>query len=161
VDFIKRKPIIISILIFLSIVIGFSAVYFNNKIKATNELPVQTVKRGEINQVNIGKYISSNHEYWNNALCWGRSKNFSFIVFEKNYNEYIKELDQIIDATENPHLKSDFTHVEKLLKKAEETKDIGSLIDVHRIFHDLDVTVNGYETSDFFGITEYGGDRNG
>jgi len=153
---IKRKPIIISILFFLGIVIGFAAIYVNNGIMTSKELPVQHLEQTNINQANIGTYISSNHEYWNNELCWGRSEKYSFVVFQKHYNEYIEDLNQIINAVEDKGLRADFIHVQELLKNASETEKIDSLIDVHRVFHDLDVKFNGYSSSDYFGITQYG-----
>jgi len=122
----------------------------------SKELPVQHLEQSTVNQTDIGTYISKNHEYWNNELCWGRSKNFSFVVFQKQFNEYIEDLNQIINSAEDKDLRADFIHVQELLKNAFDTNDTDYLIDVHRVFHDLDVKFNGYKTSDYFGITQYG-----
>jgi len=122
----------------------------------SKELPVQHLEQSTVNQTDIGTYISKNHEYWNNELCWGRSKNFSFDVFQKQFNEYIEDLNQIINSAEDKDLRADFIHVQELLKNAFDTNDTDYLIDVHRVFHDLDVKFNGYKTSDYFGITQYG-----
>jgi hypothetical protein len=154
---IKRKPFIISISLCFIILIGLiAAVLIKNSETATNVLPVNQFKESKINRAAIGDYISKNHEYWNEELCWGRSKNYSFSVFPQNYHAYVKDLDAIIDAVGDDELKSDFQHVHSLLKNASETKNIDYLIDVHRIFHDLDFHFNGYSTSDDFGITAYG-----
>ncbi|ETI66250.1 hypothetical protein [Neobacillus vireti] len=154
---IKRKPIIIAILIFLVIVIGLTAMFFTkNSTMTTKELPVQQLERSNINEGIIGKYISSNHEYWNNALCWGRSEKFSFAAFQNQYDKYKQNLTEIINGVDNPDLKADFLQAQELLEIANEKKDVKYLIRVHRIFHDLDVKYNGYATSDYFGITQYG-----
>lgn len=154
---IKRKPIIISIISFLAIVIGLSITfYFKNSMLTPKELPVQQLEHSKINKAAIGAYISSNHKYWNDELCWGRSENYSFTVFQKNYTEYIDDLNQIIYATDDKDLKEDFLLAKDLLENANKTKDIRYLIDVHRILHDLDVKYNKYTTSDYFGVTQYG-----
>jgi len=137
-------------------VIGFAAIYVKNSIMISRELPVQHLEQSNIYQADIGTYISSNHEYWNNELCWGRSEKYSFVVLQKHYNEYIEDLNQIINAVEDKGLRADFIHVQELLKNASETEKIDFLIDVHRVFHDLDVKFNGYANSDYFGITQYG-----
>jgi hypothetical protein len=157
VVFIKRKPIIMSISLCFIIAIGLiAAILIRNSETATKVLPVNQVKDSKINHAAVGNYISKNHEYWNEQLCWGRSKNYSFSVFQKNYNQYVKNLIIIIDAVDEQDLKSDLKQVNGLLKNASETKNIDYLIDVHRIFHDLDLHFNGYSTSDDFGITAYG-----
>ncbi|MED4226240.1 hypothetical protein [Neobacillus cucumis] len=133
-----------------------AAFYVNNSRTASNELPIQHLKQSKITQTDIGNYISSNHDYWNNQLCWEHYKNFSFDEFNKNYNQYIEELERVINATDDGDLRTDFSHAKDLLTEAEETNDIKPLINVHRIFHDLDVKYNKYSTSDYFGITQYG-----
>ncbi|WHY87582.1 hypothetical protein QNH39_07070 [Neobacillus novalis] len=154
---IKRKPIIIAILFFLVIVIGLTAMIFiKNSTMTSKELPVQHIEQSNIDEAVIGKYISSNHEYWNDALCWGRSEKFSFAVFQNQYNEYQNNLTQIINGVENQDLKVDFLNAKELLEIANEKKDVKFLIRVHRIFHDLDVKYNGYAASDYFGVTQYG-----
>ena len=122
----------------------------------SNGLPIQHLEVSKITETDIGKYISRNHDYWNNALCWGHSKNFSFVEFNKQYGSYIKELDHVINSVGDQDLKEDFTHTKALLAEAEATNDIKPLIDVHRIFHDLDVDYNHYSTKDYFGVTQYG-----
>jgi hypothetical protein len=158
VGIIRRKPIIISIAFFLTILIGFIAVIFLNRSMTTSkDLPVEQFKNeSNINNADIGNYISRNHDYWNEALCWGRSENFSFVVYEKRFKEYINDLNEIINAANDKDLKEDFIHAKELLETAHKTKDVSLLIDVHRIFHDLDVKYNGYASNDYFRITQYG-----
>ena len=114
------------------------------------------MEQSNIDKAVIGKYISSNHEYWNDALCWGRSEKFSFAVFQNQYNEYQNNLTEIINGVDDPDLKADFLNAQELLESANEKKDVKFLIRVHRIFHDLDVKYNGYAASDYFGVTQYG-----
>ena len=154
---INRKTIIISIVSILTIMIGLVVfIYYNSSMMASKALPVQDIEQVNINKAVIGEYISNNHDYWNDELCWGRSESFSFVDYQKYYSEYIEDLNKIINAVNDKDLKVDFIHAHDLLKNAHETKDIDFLIDVHRVFHDLDVKYNRYSTSGYFGITQYG-----
>ncbi|MGG3560580.1 hypothetical protein ABES03_03010 [Neobacillus rhizosphaerae] len=156
-SFIRRKPIIFSTILFIAIVIGSAVtIYLKSYRAASNELPVQQLEQAHVNKADIGEYITINHNYWNEELCWGRSKDFDFTLFQKKYKDYIGNLDKMIESVDNPDLKSDFMLTQDLLEQAEETKDISYLIDVHRMFHDLDVKYNNYATSDYFGVTKYG-----
>jgi hypothetical protein len=160
VEIIKRKPIMITVSICFIILIGsFAATFFKTSLTTTKEMPVNQFKELKVNNADIGDYISKNHEYWNEELCWGRSKNYSFSVFQKNYDAYVKDLNIIINAVGDDELKSDFKHVHSLLENAAETKNIDFLIDVHRIFHDLDVNFNEYASSDYYKVTQYGGEK--
>jgi hypothetical protein len=160
VEIIKRKPIMITVSICFIILIGsFAATFFKTSLTTTKEMPVNQFKELKVNNADIGDYISKNHEYWNEELCWGRSKNYSFSVFQKNYHAYVNDLNIIINAVGDEELKSDFKHVHSLLENASETKNIDFLIDVHRIFHDLDVNFNGYSSSDYYKVTQYDGEK--
>ncbi|MDR6124767.1 FlaG/FlaF family flagellin (archaellin) [Bacillus sp. SLBN-46] len=156
-SFIRRKPIIFSTILFIAIVVGSAVtIYFKSYRAASNELPVQQLVQANVDEADIGEYIKINHNYWNEELCWGRSKDFNFTLFHNKYKDYIENLNKMIDAVDDPDLKSDFMLTHDLLVQADETKDVSYLIDVHRMFHDLDVKYNDYVTSDYFGVTKYG-----
>jgi len=144
---------------FIILIGSFAATFFKTSLTTTKEMPVNQFKELKVNNADIGDYISKNHEYWNEELCWGRSKNYRFSVFQKNYDAYVKDLNIIITAVGDDELKSDFKHVHSLLENAAETKNIDFLIDVHRIFHDLDVNFNEYASSDYYKVTQYGGEK--
>jgi hypothetical protein len=45
--------------------------------------------------------------------------------------------------------------VKELLANAKSEEKIKSLIQVHRIFHDLDIEYNVYQSKDYFDVTAY------
>ncbi|HWO76446.1 MAG TPA: hypothetical protein VNM69_11210 [Bacillus sp. (in: firmicutes)] len=108
----------------------------------------------------IAAYISRTHDFWNRKLGWGRYKAYDFNEFHRNYEMYTGELNQMIEVSEDEYLKHDLTQAKEYLEDAKTDEDIQSLIYVHRIFHELDVFYNGYDSEQYWGISEYAKNNN-
>jgi hypothetical protein len=160
----SKAGIIIIIRILIVLCASGAFAYFQ---KGNNQLSEQTIKESEIklattnmngmNSAEIGTYISFNHEIWNENLGWGGYKAYTFKEYHRKYTVYIEELNQVINTVENEHMKEDFKKVKELLTNTKTEERIKSLIQVHRIFQDLDIEYNGYKSKDYYDVTAYKG----
>ncbi len=101
------------------------------------------------------EFIIDFHQFYNVTLCWGR-------VNTANYKEQKDKALEIIEALEgieinNKDLYDDFIQIENLAKKVVENDNRKAMIALHRLFHDLDIHLNGYTRDDIFGVTAFKG----
>lgn len=104
---------------------------------------------------NVTEFISDFHKQYNQTLGWGRIDSVDW----KEQRDIAGEILEILSSirTEHADLQTDFKQIESYAKTIEQgKKDKGSLLYLHRYFHDLDIEFNGYnKTGDYFHVTEF------
>lgn len=101
------------------------------------------------------EFITDFHQYYNNTLCWGR-------VNTANYKEQKDKALEIVEVFKgieisNEDLYNDFVQIENSAKKVIKSDNRKAMIQLHRLFHDLDIHLNGYARDDTFGVTAFKG----
>ncbi|RKQ33964.1 hypothetical protein [Oceanobacillus halophilus] len=101
--------------------------------------------------------IANIHEDFNDMTGWGRYHNFDFNNSKVlNRLQRIQEqIEAVIQESSDEALIGDFTNALLVLEKAIETEDVQGILYAHRIFHDLDIHINNYDSKEIFGITEW------
>lgn len=101
------------------------------------------------------EFIVEFHQFYNNTLCWGR-------VNTANYKEQKDKALEIVEVFKgieinDEDLYNDFIQIENSAKKVIESDNRKAMIELHRLFHDLDIHLNGYARDDTFGVTAFKG----
>jgi flagellar basal body-associated protein FliL len=111
----------------------------------TVKVPVTEIQ-GRLNEM---------HEYWNDELGYGKWNSYSFEVNTNELNQKVKEIrEQILPFTAGP-LKEDVETAANKIEVGLKDKNIDTLKMAHRIFHDLDITLNGYQSATtYWEVTE-------
>ncbi|WP_166238496.1 hypothetical protein [Paenibacillus turpanensis] len=144
-------------------------------VSSTNEQQAESVKS------TTGRIIAEIHDYYNGAVGYGNIN-----VYKPSYkkdNETVKEynaawktftgegtrngkyftltkqVNEAIAATDNVTLRKDLELANELLLFAKKGRSADALIQLHRVFHDLDVHVNGAD-EDVYGVTFTGSGSN-
>lgn len=159
-------------------------------IETTSETGRSSEKRQKIDEqaqhwdpqldVKISKFISENHEFYNQTLGWGmyrrkidwnkQAKQAENILSEIKellpaIDEHIKLMktqgliaddDDKVPPLDPRGLKKDLEHelphsIEKVIKE----KNTKQLLHMHRIFHSLDMAFNGYKSKDTWSVSFY------
>ncbi len=106
------------------------------------------------------EYISLAHYNINNTVCWGgwrflKEDTGWELIGRDEIPEAVKNVKSVLNQAQNEKLKADLEKTLYLIDKGMKLRDVGSLIDAHRILHDLDRFVfnpeSGYE---YYGVTK-------
>ncbi|MFD1358942.1 hypothetical protein ACFQ4X_13575 [Fictibacillus halophilus] len=103
--------------------------------KPTLKVPVTEIQR----RINVM------HEYWNRELGFNAWNNYSI---SRNKEELMNVKDDIqnkIQPFVSGPLKADMENAIAKIDSSMKSDSVEPLKGVHRIFHDLDITLNGYE----------------
>ncbi|KZE64258.1 hypothetical protein AWM68_14270 [Fictibacillus phosphorivorans] len=109
----------------------------------------------EVPKTEIQRRLNVMHEYWNGRLGydqWTSYKVGTHTSELKRIENNIRE--KILPYVGGP-LQTDIENAIGKIERSIETKSVEPLKGVHRIFHDLDITLNDYsDASDFWEVTE-------
>ncbi|KAA0544891.1 hypothetical protein FZW96_18870 [Bacillus sp. BGMRC 2118] len=104
------------------------------------------------------EFISNQHDFYNKTTGWGEINSLQW----KKQKENASGIMDFLSNTElSPSLQSDYTTIKQLSTLIENgEKDKQAVLYLHRLFHDLDIEVNGYKSKDYFEVTEVGNGEN-
>lgn len=100
------------------------------------------------------EFIANQHDFYNKTTGWGE-------IDELHWKEQKSNAEAVIDFLSNSELNAqlqvDFSRIQQLSTFiADGEKDKEAVLYLHRIFHDLDIEVNGYRSKDYFEVTDVG-----
>ncbi|TYR80833.1 hypothetical protein FZC66_10770 [Priestia megaterium] len=165
----KKKLVMITVYLVFSILLAGSA-FIIWSITTGESFPLFTKSQQKVSTIVIDEemaqkiadtagpekeFIAFHHQVLNDLTGWGA-------IDHPKWKDVHLEAENILDAMTNenmtdPILEKDFAHIKQLAEEltAEESKK--KLKELHRLFHDLDVVMNGNEGSNnYFGVTKYG-----
>jgi hypothetical protein len=100
-------------------------------------------------------FIEEFHGFYNDTLGWGKANTADY---DKQRATAVRIVELIKSAEiQNEQLNGDFKLVESYANQVIESDDLDSMLKLHRLFHDLDIYLNGYSRANSFGITEFKG----
>ncbi|MDQ0340715.1 hypothetical protein J2S00_003541 [Caldalkalibacillus uzonensis] len=102
--------------------------------------------------------IAQLHQRYNQLVGWGEYQRFNHPDNWDNvsFQADIEELEQLSEMSAGV-LQQDFENMARLVAYAVHEKDVEALLYAHRVIHDLDVIINGYDEQ-IFGYTHTGHD---
>lgn len=101
------------------------------------------------------RFISTYHTFYNKTLGHGK-------IHSANYDEQVTTAKEILQKLENVEITNDaitndFQSIEENAEKLIDKNSDKTLRNIHRLFHDLDIYLNGYDRNPLFHVTEYKG----
>lgn len=143
----KRRFTVLALLLFS--IAGLSWYYFSTKAVTEH---VQASESGQAGS--YSKIIASHHKYYNKTLCFHADTNIDWPAQEAHARQLISSIKTL--QVKDEKIANDLNNVKGLAQKVLEKNDKTSLLYLHRIFHDLDKSVNHYHQKDSFGYTYTG-----
>ncbi|MBH0169396.1 hypothetical protein [Fictibacillus sp. 18YEL24] len=110
----------------------------------------------EVPKTEIQRRINVIHEFWNNELGYDKWSKYNIDTHTPVLNEIEIDIrNKILPYVAGP-LKTDIENALKKIEKSKSSESVEPLKGVHRIFHDLDMSLNDYKASDYWDVTETG-----
>jgi hypothetical protein len=109
----------------------------------------------EVPVTEIQKRLNEMHEYWNGKLGYDQWTNYKVSAHKTELNEVALDIrNDLLPYVTGP-LKKDIENAVVKLESSLISNSVEPLKVVHRIFHDLDITLNGYkQATEFWEVTE-------
>ncbi|MFE4240893.1 hypothetical protein [Peribacillus butanolivorans] len=101
-------------------------------------------------------FIGSKHAFYNNTLGYGNIETTTHSEQAEMAKEIVDTIDGV--STKNQDLADDFKEIKKYTTIAMKEDDQHAYIQLHRMFHDLDIYFNGYSYNQTWGVTEFTGE---
>ncbi|MFD3446183.1 hypothetical protein ACFDTO_16435 [Microbacteriaceae bacterium 4G12] len=128
--------------------------YADRPLKINTISKVEKVKETE----EVLQFIHTTHESFNSFLNYGKSESYTegdWKALHKWFTENEKALQNISNQVNSPKLKLDVASSYELAKLGVQAGNIQYVVYAHRIYHDLDIIINGYrEETNVWGYTE-------
>ncbi len=110
----------------------------------------------EVPKTEIQRRINVIHEFWNGELGYDKWSKYNI----DTHTPVLKEIEidirnKILPYVAGP-LKADIENALSKIEKSMTSESVEPLKGVHRIFHDLDMSLNNYKASDYWDVTETG-----
>lgn len=103
----------------------------------------------------IGKFVSSMHDFYNGTTGYGGIKDLDWNKQIEQAENIEATLEERIPNVENQALKKDLANIQVLAKQTINKEESDSIRGLHRMFHDLDIALNSYNGYDkIWDVTE-------
>lgn len=105
--------------------------------------------------------VSYCHKFYNKTICYNGYKNADGKEQRLMAEEILEMLEEV--STENDNLSKDIIEAKKVMEYIIDNSSEHSVelekqyIRAHRLFHDLDIYLNGYDYKKAWGVTSYKG----
>lgn len=110
----------------------------------------------EVPKTEIQRRINVIHEFWNGELGYDKWSKYNIDTHTPVLNEIEIDIrNKILPYVAGP-LKADIETALDKIEKSKSSESVEPLKGVHRIFHDLDISLNDYKASDYWDVTETG-----
>ncbi|MBN3554245.1 hypothetical protein JYA63_08220 [Fictibacillus nanhaiensis] len=110
----------------------------------------------EVPKTEIQRRINVIHEFWNGELGYDKWSKYNI----DTHTPVLKDIESDIRNKILPYvagpLKVDIETALSKIEKSMSSESVEPLKGVHRIFHDLDISLNDYKASDYWDVTETG-----
>jgi len=106
------------------------------------------------------EFISQYHKFYNDTVCYGRIEYVDIKEQKKAANEILKKINSgvTIDPQYKEAFDIDLGTIKYNATKVVEEGNTDRVVDLHRLFHDLDIYYNGYSASMAWEVTEFLGE---
>lgn len=109
----------------------------------------------EVPKTEIQRRLNVMHEYWNGRLGYDQWTSYKVGTHTSELKKVENDIREKILPYVGGPLQTDIENAVGKIERSIETKSVEPLKGVHRIFHDLDITLNDYsDASDFWEVTE-------
>ncbi|ALX48907.1 hypothetical protein [Lentibacillus amyloliquefaciens] len=102
---------------------------------------------GKENQA-IGQFISDTHDFYNETTGYGGMSSLDWENQREKANTILDTLDDQLSAVEDETLKQDLEEIQTLANAVTDREEPNDVRSLHRMFHDLDIGLNDYNTYD-------------
>ncbi|MDR7073120.1 hypothetical protein [Fictibacillus barbaricus] len=168
----KKKTIILTVVLSLFLIGGVGTwgfyTFYGHRSLAGMDIPskedIKTVVKEsgtdiykptiEVPESTINERINEMHDYWNQELGYGEWGHYNFKANREELKSKASEIETDILPYVSGPLQTDIEKAITYTRNGFEKKDIDSLKMAHRIFHDLDITLNDYKAGDFWNATK-------
>ena len=100
-------------------------------------------------------FIEEFHGFYNDTLGWGKANTADY---DEQRAKAVRIVELIKSAEiQNEQLNGDFKLIESYANQVIASDERDSMLKLHRLFHDLDIYLNGYSRANSFGVTEFKG----
>lgn len=145
-----KKSIIISCIIFVTVVlIGSGSYYMMTKMNISKQVTSPPEPPKDAQTAAIYKSIHEQHELLNKLVCYEQYKNWTpSSSLWTEHDAALKQIEeQFLQYTPSVEgaLQKDFQNIVSYTKQAREERRATTLVEIHRIMHDLDILLNGYQ----------------
>ncbi|MEW9671524.1 hypothetical protein ABLT31_22045 [Ammoniphilus sp. 3BR4] len=98
------------------------------------------------------RFVSINYEFYNETTGWGKANRLNWNTQRQRAELLLNALDSV--KVDDKRVKHDIENIIGLSKILQQSRqDKVSVIYLHRIFHDLDKSMNDYKHPDAFGMS--------
>ncbi|UOQ92640.1 hypothetical protein MUO14_19765 [Halobacillus shinanisalinarum] len=96
----------------------------------------------------VGEFVSTTHDFYNDTTGFGGIGNLSWNDQRAKAEMVLKKVEELLPNVTSETLKSDLQEIEGLANSVLEREDKGTVRNLHRMFHDLDIALNSYNGYD-------------
>ncbi|MFD0770842.1 hypothetical protein ACFQZ1_19045 [Bacillus sp. CGMCC 1.60114] len=145
----KKSTIISFIALITVVLIGCGTYYIMTKMNISKQVSSPPEPPKDAQTAAIYKSIHENHELLNKLVCYDQYKNWtpSSSLWAEHDADLKKIEEQFLQYTSSVEgdLQKDFQNIVSYTKQARKEKKATTLVEIHRIMHDLDILLNGYQ----------------
>jgi hypothetical protein len=145
----KKSTIISFIALITVVLIGCGTYYIMTKMNISKQVSSPPEPPKDAQTAAIYKSIHENHELLNKFVCYDQYKNWtpSSSLWAEHDADLKKIEEQFLQYTSSIEgdLQKDFQNIVSYTKQARKEKKATTLVEIHRIMHDLDILLNGYQ----------------
>ncbi|MGG2064597.1 hypothetical protein [Bacillus sp. S14(2024)] len=154
-----KKSAIISFTIFITVVlIGCGTYYIMTKMNISKQVSTPPEPPKDAQTATIYKSIHKKHELLNKLICYDQYKNWTpSSSLWTEHDATLKQIEeQFLQYTPSVEgdLQKDFQNIVSYTKQARKEKKATTLVEIHRVMHDLDILLNGYQEK-LWNVTVY------
>ncbi|QKY68343.1 hypothetical protein [Lentibacillus sp. CBA3610] len=102
---------------------------------------------GEENQ-DLGQFVSDTHDFYNETTGYGGISSLDWDRQREEANLILNTLEDKLPEVEDNVLQADLERIRELANGVINEKESGHVRTLHRMFHDLDIAMNDYNTYD-------------
>ncbi|WP_427036536.1 hypothetical protein [Cytobacillus pseudoceanisediminis] len=101
------------------------------------------------------EFIAEWHTFYNDTLGWGGTQTYNYKVQRNNAKVILRTLEDV--TVKNDKIAEDFKQIKYFASLVAQDDELSAMIELHRLFHDLDIYFNGYDYDQTFGVTKFRG----
>ncbi|SFE04700.1 hypothetical protein SAMN05216238_107191 [Lentibacillus persicus] len=149
---------VISVLFFMNVFnLGILGLFSDNDAGGTDSEEVSGDTKQKVEEVRetvgeehqaIGQFVSETHEFYNETTGYGGISSLDWQNQREKATAILETLDEQLPTVEDEALKQDLREIQTLANAVTEEEDASNVRSLHRMFHDLDIGLNDYNTYD-------------
>ncbi|MCC2251830.1 MAG: hypothetical protein ACQEWU_14310 [Bacillota bacterium] len=127
----------------------------NEKKEQTKKIAEQENESVSQNKADIGDFIAQAHDFYNDTTGYGAINDIDWDEQVTQAQTIRETINNQLGEIANESLIRDLDAIKKLTNQLEQEKNMNTVRQLHRYFHDLDIVWNNYSRSKkLWGVTE-------